>query len=905
MSLAPGIKLGPYEIVSPLGAGGMGEVYRARDTRLGRDVAVKVLPQHLSSHPEVRARFEREAKTVSSLNHPYICTLHDVGREGDVDYLVMELVEGETLATRLLKGPFSLADTLRVGAQVADALDRAHRAGVVHRDLKPGNVMLTKNGAKLMDFGLARAASVAGASGLTTGVTVGPLTQSPTIAQPLTAEGAIVGTFQYMSPEQLEGQETDARSDIWALGCVLYEMTTGQRAFEGKSQASLIGAIMHSEPAPMSQVAPLSPPALERLVKQCLARDPIERWQSAGDVRRELEWIAGSSAQHTAPVIVRRRNLRRAAAGWIAAGVIALAATALYIMQPGRAREAPGTHVAIALADGYELGSSEFRPLVISRDGTRVAYVGRKDGKNRIFVRALGESDAKTLEGTEGGDAPFFSPDGQWIGFFAGAKLRKITVDGAAQETLADAPTHRGGSWGDDGFIYFAPTNVGGIWRVPEAGGAAVEVTKVNAGAGEISHRWPQRIAGTSRLLFAVWTGPGDDEHQIAMQSVGANEHHVLIKGGDAPQYVAKPGLLFYTHRGQLFKVPWRPAQEDIGKSVPVATAEPINDRIGNEGCGNYSVSEAGTLAYLHGDPSYGALRLLWVDKTGALTPVPLPDRTYENVAISPDERRAVVQIREATTALWIYDFGRGTLTPLATGTGSSQAPLWTPDGTRVIYRGTRQGTRNLYWIPVDGSGTEERLTSKAGVIDTPTSISSDGRTILFDEVGPDEPEGTGAWVLTLEGERASHRLFPLPASGRDAQLSPDGKWVAYQATVASRQEIFVAPFSGPGERRLISTNGGTESLWSRDGRELFFQNDTRLMGVTVTPGATFSASAPRVVHEGRFFATINGNTSFGVTRDGRFLRIQPVNQAPAITRIDLVLNWFSDLKRQSAKSAE
>jgi serine/threonine-protein kinase len=554
-------------------------------------------------------------------------------------------------------------------------------------------------------------------------------------------------------------------------------------------------------------------------------------------------------------------------------------------------------HVTISLPDGLELGSTKYRPIAISHDGSRLAYVGLKEGRNRIFIRNLDESEGKALEGTEGGEAPFFSPDGEWIGFFAGSKLKKIAVGGAALQVLADAPAHRGGDWGDDGFIYFAPTNTGTIWRVAEGGGTATEVTHRDMAGGEISHRWPQRIAGTNTLLYSIWTGPGDDEHQVAMQVMGDQGHHILVKGGDAARYAAAPGQLLYARRGQLLTVPWRPSQQQLGKALPVAAAEAINDQIGNEGSGNFIVSDNGTLAYVGGGSALQ--RLVWVSRAGTATPLPLPERLYENVAISPDGGRAVVQIREGTTALWIYDFGRGTLTPLRTGPGSSQAPLWTPDGKRIIYRGTRQGLRSLYWSPVDGSADEERLAVKPGVVQTPTSISPDGRTLLFNEDGPDEPGGVGAWALPLDGDRTSHRLFPLPIAGDDAQLSPDGRWVAYQAPISSRMEVFVAPVSGQGERRLVSTDGGAEPRWSRDGRELFFQSGTRLMGVTVTPGATLSAGAPHPVHEGRFYEGINGNTSYDITKDGtRFLRIQPVNQAQAIARVDLVLNWFTELRR-------
>jgi hypothetical protein len=376
----------------------------------------------------------------------------------------------------------------------------------------------------------------------------------------------------------------------------------------------------------------------------------------------------------------------------------------------------------------------------------------------------------------------------------------------------------------------------------------------------------------------------------------------LLIKGADAPQYATRPGLLLYTHRGQLFTVPWRPTESGIGTAVPATALERPNDGIGNEGSGNFSVSDDGTLGYISSGGSYNNQRLVWANRAGATTTLPLPERAYENVALSPDGSRAVMQIREGVTRLWIYDFGRNTLTPIGPGTGSSQAAQWTPDGAQIIYRGTRQGTRNLYRLAVDGSGAEQRLTTKRGVIQTPTSLSADGRILLYDQSGPDEPDGTGIWVLRLGTDSAPRRLFPLPATGRDGQLSPDGKWVAFQATVSSRMEVFVAPFSGAGERRLISTDGGTEPLWSHDGRELFYQNGDKLMGVAVTPGATFSAGAPRVLHDGRFFRTITGNTSFSITNDGsRFLRIQPVDPFPSITHIELVLNWFAELDRRTA----
>ncbi|MFN7988547.1 MAG: protein kinase [Thermoanaerobaculia bacterium] len=905
MTIAVGSRLGAYEVTAPLGEGGMGVVWRATDSKLKRDVAIKVLPEAFAADAERLARFEREAQVLAQLQHPNIASIYGLEESNGARALVMELVPGEDLSERLKRGPIPLDEALAVARQIAEALEEAHEKGIVHRDLKPANVKLTPDGkVKVLDFGLAKAMETAPGSASAADLARSPtLMNSPTMtAARGTQLGVILGTAAYMAPEQARGQAVDKRTDIWSFGVVLSEMLTGKGLFRGETVTDVLASVVR-EPISWDALPPDTPAAVRALLRRCLERDPKVRMRDVGEARIAL--AQASVPRADAPPPVRAAGNTASRGTWPV--VLAAAAAAAVVtfgltrglVSPGAPTGTRSARVSIALPEGYELGSSQLNPVAVSRDGARIAWVGLSDGRNRIFVRSLDALEATALEGTEGGDGPFFSPDGRWIGFFAGSKLRKIAVGGAALQELADATSHRGGDWGDDGYIYYAPTNISGLWRVPEGGGAATEVTQLNAAAGEISHRWPHRVAGSDTLLYSVWTGPGDDEHHVAVQTLGEKGHLLIVKGGDAPRYAAGPGLLLYTHRGQLFTVPWRPSRPDLGGAVPVAAAEEPNDGIGNEGCGNYAVSDDGTLAYVGGGRSWTALRLVWIDRAGSLAALPLPERAYENVAISPDGSRAVVQIREGVTRLWIYDFARGTLTPIGPGTGSSQAPLWTPDGTRVIYRGTRQGMRNLYWIPVDGSGDEERLTSKAGVIQTPTSVSSDARVLLFDQNGPAEPGGVGAWVLPLDGDRTPHRLFPLPATGRDAQISPDGRWVAYEAIVSSRPEIFVAPLSGSGERRLVSTEGGTEPLWSRDGRELFFQSGTRLMGVTVTPGATFSASVPRVVHEGRFFRTINGNTSFSITRDGaRFLRIQPVSPEPAIRRIELVLDWFPGLKR-------
>ena len=901
-----GSRIGTYEITAKLGEGGMGEVYRATDSRLKREVAIKVLPAAFTEDKERLARFEREAQLLAQLNHTNIAQIYGLETSGATHALVMELVPGPTLAERLESGPLSFTESLSFALQIAQALEEAHEKGIVHRDLKPQNVKASSEGkAKVLDFGLAKAMG-AGASS----ASAADLARSPTImnSPTLTAVhgtqlGVILGTAAYMAPEQARGATVDKRADIWAFGVVFYEMLSGKRLFEGETVSDTLAAVLRQE-IDWRALPATTPTEIRRLLGRCLERNPKSRLRDIGDARLVLDEAMAGRADEPAPA--RAAEPSRAPTRWpwllaaVATGALAAFGLTRWLAPPALAGSARTAHVSIALPPGYELGSSQLTPITISHDGSRIAFVGLKDGKNRIFVRALDEPEAKPLEGTEGGDGPFFSPDGQWIGFFADGKLRKVTVNGAAVETLADVTSHRGGDWADDGFLYFAPTNVGGIWRVPERGGAAAQYTRLEATAGEISHRWPHRVAGSDALLFSVWTGPGDDEHSIALQSEAAGAHRLLVTGGNAPQYVPRLGKLFYTRRGQLLSVDWRPSQADLGRAVPVAAREQPRDGVGNEGCGNFSVSDDGTLAYLFGGGTQNDQRLVWIDRSGVAAALPLPHRAYENVAVSPDGARAVVQIREGVTRLWIFDFSRGTLTPVGPATASSQAALWSADGARLIFRGTRKGTRNLYWMPADGSAAEERLTTKSGVIQTPTSVSSDGRILLYNEHGPGEPDGSGIWWLALDGDRTPKRLFPHPEDGANGQLSPDGRWVAYEARVSSRKEIFVAPFSGAGERRLVSADGGIEPLWSRDGRELFFQSGNRLMSVTVSPGATFSATLPRVEHEGLFLRSITSNTSFGIVPDGkRFLRIQPVDQQPSILRIDLVLDWFSEVARR------
>jgi serine/threonine-protein kinase len=891
----------------------MGEVYRARDTRLDREVAIKLLSSDVSKDTDRLKRFEQEAKATSALNHPNILTVHDIGEHEGNPYIVSELLDGEELRQLLDHGAIPLRKVIDYAQQIVSGLSAAHEKGVVHRDLKPENLFITKNDrVKILDFGLAKLRVS----------TLEASSSEDATRRAITNPGVVMGTVGYMSPEQVRGQLTDHRSDIFSFGAILHEMISGRRAFRRDTMAETMSAILKEEPNDLTESNPNISPSLERIVRRCLEKKAERRFQSTSDLGFALEALANTSSSGTTRTQALSESNSEASwqqSGWrdrrllVASilGVLALALVATtygltrWLQQGSNGTDADVTHASVMLPDGDELDSVGYWPVAISEDGARLAYAGLRNGKTMLFVRTLSETAPHLLEGTEGCQSPFFSPDGQWIGFFAGGRLRKIAVGGAAMQDLAEAPFQRGGSWANDGYIYFAPTNLGGIWRVPEGGGTSSEVTKKDLAKSEISHRWPHFIAGTKTILFTVWTGPGNDEHNVAIQEIGGTEHHVLVKGGEAARYASKLGMLFYKNLGDLFAVTWRPPSIDLGRAVPVEMPEHTSDS-SNEGSGNYAVSSSGTLVYVSGGRSRNSARLVWVDRAGKVETLPMPERDYENVTISPDGTRAIVQIREGTTNLWMFDFARNTLTSIGNSGGSSQSPVWTADGARIIYRGTRQGFRNLWWRAADGSGAEERLATKADATQSPTSVSRDGRWLLFNENSAQVAGGVSTWLMDLSGDRTPRMLFSPSAGESDGQFSPDGKWIAYQAAVSTRQEIFVSPFPGPGPRQQVSSDGGTEPIWSRDGHELFFQNGARLMGVRVTPGATWSSSSPQVINEGRFLRSINGNTCWTISPDGsRFLRIQMVEPERAITHVDLVLNWFSEVNQQVSRGAK
>ena len=888
MTLAPGRRLGPYEIESAIGAGGMGEVYRARDTRLDRTVAIKVLPTVLGDDADRRQRFEREAKTISGLNHPNICTLHDVGRQDGIEYLVMEHLEGESLQERLKKGPLPLAQALRHAVEIADALDKAHRHGVTHRDLKPANVMLTRSGAKLLDFGLAKLQASESNGGVST---------LATAAKPLTEAGTILGTFQYMAPEQLEGRDADARTDVFAFGAVLYEMLAGRKAFEGKTQASLISAIMGSEPPPLSALAPLTPPALERVVRACLAKDPDDRWQSAHDVAAELRWIseAGSQAGLPAPALARRKHRERLA--WaVAALALALAAFAGWRLVGARSGLTPSPFVLrtnVLLPEKVFLNSA-----VISPDGTRLVFSGvDATGKVQLWVRPLDSYTAAALPGTEGGVLPFWSPDGRHVGFFADKKLKRVDVSGGVPIILLDVDGV-GGAWAASGDILFS-ASTGPIHRLPAGGGKAEPVTTLDAALHETAHRYPFLLPDGRHFLYLALNVSGnsrDPANRIWVGSLAGEKARPLIAANFAAQYA--DGYLFFIRGGDLGGSLLAQPLDVLTfetKGDPVTVADQIGLYGDYLGLGNYSVSRSGTLVF---DAFRLRTRLEWFDRAGKQVGVFGDPGPHFNPRISPDGTHIAFDFYDTgtqTTQVWVGDVSRGVRTRLTSGPSSNSGPVWSGDGSRVAFQSDRRHQADVYVRRRDGTGTDEALTDEDGQ-KIPTDWSRDGRFLaLFDrEAGGNRLIRLSA--LPLDGDRKPVVVVP-PLSGTlgSVRLSPDGRFAAYDTDESGRTEIYVVSFPEGQGRVQISNAGGTHPRWSRGGREILYTAfDGRVTAVEVDRSRGFRVSTPRPL----FPLPEGTGPLWDVSPDGeRFLLNVPVIKSSSVP-LSVVVNWTAGLRR-------
>ena len=901
--LKSGTKLGPYEIAGPLGAGGMGEVYRARDIRLGRDVAIKVLPAHLSASPDLRQRLEREAKAISSLNHPHICTLHDVGSQDGVDFLVMEYVEGETLSDRLHRGRLELDEALQLAIQIADALDKAHAHGIVHRDLKPGNIMIAKHGIKLMDFGLAKPTP-----GLSAAPAV-PLTPTtPTISvaalsgpsSPLTQKGTVVGTFQYMAPEVLQGVEADARSDIFSFGCVLYEMITGRRAFEGKSQFSVLGAILDHEPERVSAFRPTSPPRLDETVQRCLAKNTDQRYGCMHDVRIQLEALAESAPQAGT---VQPETAKAAAAGsrfpWLVAAVavlIALSVAAAYFLRTPSSVSVVQSSILPPQGTAFITMLPSSGPPVFSPDGARLAFTARDDkGKVLLYVRPLTSLMSKALTGTDDAMYPFWSADSREIGFFADGKLKKISADGGPPQTLCDAPSGRGGTWNKDGMIVFAAATTQPLSFISAAGGTPAPASKFNPSQEENSHRWPSFLPDGKHFLFWARSARGATESVVYFGELGSLQAQVVMKNDSTAVY-ASDHLLFLRDQ-TLVAQPFNPSRMELtGDAVPIAEHVGMNGATARP---LFSASQSGALVYQAG-LAEGGWNLLWRSRDGKqLGPAAKPDR-YVSARLSPDGSHLAVAIFNGTQGvgdIWVFDLARGASTRLTFGPGYKSSPAWTPDGKMVVYSSTVKGPPHIYGRAADGGGAEKTFIETPDVIELPDSFSPDGRYLAYSRhVAKTEPTGH-LWVLPLFGEGKPFPIVQTTFDERSAVVSSDGKWMAYQNNEAGRYEVYITAFPGGGPKWQVSTNGGNSPKWRKDGKELYF-----LDGLDNIVAVDVNASA-NAVHLGvphPLFQAVGIQREYGpydVTADGKKFLINSgnVNVSEPLT---LVLNWPSQLKK-------
>ena len=889
MPLEAGRQLGPYEILSAIGAGGMGEVYKARDPRLDRTVAIKVLPEHVAADPDLKQRFEREAKTISSLNHPHICTLYDIGSQDGIDFLVMEYLEGETLAQRLEKGALPLDQALKIAIEIADALDKAHRQGITHRDLKPGNIMITKAGTKLLDFGLAKLKQPAPGGAGATAV--------PTLSAGLTMQGTILGTLQYMAPEQLEGTEADARTDIFAFGAVVYEVATGKKAFEGKSQASLIGAILEREPTPISSLQPMSPPALDRVVSKCLAKDADRRWQTARDLHDELEWVATEERRDavsasTRPLSGAARGLPALLAGLLVGGVV-VGLTVWVVMRSGTAAPQSPMRFGINLPSDLELyfpTAGGDQAVALSPDGHTVVYAAERDGVSQLYRQELGELSAVPLAGTENGGSPTFSPNGQWVAFSTPGSFKRVPLNGGQALTMLTEVTTRPntGSWGADDTLVFGESGSGtSIRQVGASGGVAQEITRRITDEGETDHRWPELLPGGDAFLFEVIYSTGRAP-EIVVQSRETGERHPVIEGS-SPRYVST-GHLVFTRAGSLWAAPF-----DLDRQQVTGTAQSMIDHVNSTG---FAISDAGTLVYAPAQV-VGGRALVWVDRDGTEQPLDVEPQQYRSVRLSPDGTQLLMAFPGSNPDIWLHDLEQGTSRPLTFDPAADSYPLWTPDGQRVVFSSGREGIRNLFWRRADGTGPVERLTDNEN-IQSPWSWSPHGEMLVFQQA---RGFGWDIHVLSMESGQSTV-LLGADAVEVNAQISPDGKWIAYAANETGEMEVWLQPFPNVEDGRWqVSRGGGVAPRWSPDGRELYYRQSPQgsLMAVAVNADPTPSPGRRESLFEDTYFYAEAVRTYHVSPIDGRFLMMKDdatPEDTPATADLIVVLNWHEELKR-------
>jgi serine/threonine protein kinase/Tol biopolymer transport system component len=907
-ALAPGSRIGPYSVMTRLGAGGMGEVYRARDMKLNRDVAIKVLLPAVANDPDRLARFSREAQVLASLNHPNIAHIHGLEESNGVTALVMELVEGEDLSQRISRGAIPIDEALAIARQIAEALEAAHECGIIHRDLKPANIKLRADGTvKVLDFGLAKAIDPNAASNFSA-------MNSPTLSVHATQAGIILGTAAYMSPEQARGRSVDKRTDIWAFGCVLFEMLAGARAFSGDDATDTIIAVCSKEPDWSALPASVSPP-IRRLLRRCIEKDPKRRLDSAAAVRIDID-DASAGPPLADVAVVQPSNVPRSSwlrvPPWALAGALSLMSIAAWApWRIATVAPAPLLRLSAELGDGIGLAIGPGDATTLSPDGQTIAFVGQPSGTGNplLYVRRLTELNASPMIGTDDAFSPFFSPDGEWIAFFASGQLRKVPVIGGTPIVLCEAPSPRGGAWSDDGTIVFQPNVAGALMQVASSGGRPTPLTAL--AEGESTHRWPQMLRGGKAVLYTanltVFGGVannGYDDARLVVQSLPSGPRTIILRAGYHGRYVSS-GHLAYIHDGDLFAAPF-----DIDRLTVAGPAVRALEHVRSStitGGAEFHIAANGTLVYLPGQGVGGQRPIHWMEREGKTTLLRPTAANWYSPMFAPDGRRLALQINGGQDDIWIYEWMRDTLTRLTFDGGSDQKPVWTPDGRRLTFASNRdnKSTFNLYWQRADGSDNPHRLTESTQS-QLPSSWHPSGKYLAFDEQFPQA--GADLMILPMEGTEATGwkpgtptAFFKSPFNERDPVFSPDGRWIAYISNESGRNEVYVRPFPGPGGKWQISAGGASNVVWSKTTGEIYFvtPNGEMLVASGAADGNSFRAEKPRLWTNGHFaFAGVS--RVFDLHPDGARFAMAPAAQMSDAKQehVTFLFNFFDELRR-------